>query len=186
MSLSKFHKEPGYSVYAVRNYPTRPLWGETHLHSGWSADAGFSGATLSPEDAVRFARGDQVNANSGQPVQLSRPLDWVALTDHSDGMGVFAELRAGNPEMMKDPVVKRWHDMIAQGPAEGGKATMELIAAQSNKQLPPVIVDPKWMGVAWRKTIDVMEKYNAPGRFTTMIAYEWTSNAGGGDNLHRN
>lgn len=183
---SKFYKEKGYSLYAGRHYPTRPLWGETHLHSGWSADAGFSGATLSPEDAVRFARGDQVTSSSGQPVQLSRPLDWVALTDHSDGMGVFAELRGGNPEMMKDATLKRWRDMIASGPEQAREATMQLIAAQSTQTLPAILIDPKWMGVAWKKTIDVMEEYNAPGRFTTIIGYEWTSNAGGGDNLHRN
>jgi hypothetical protein len=49
----------------------------------------MTGATLTPEDAVRFARGEQVISNTGQPVKLSRPLDWLAVTDHSDGMGVI-------------------------------------------------------------------------------------------------
>jgi hypothetical protein len=183
---SKFYKEPGYSPYAGRNYPTRPLWGDLHLHSGWSGDAGFSGTTLGPEEALRFARGEQVTASSGQPVQLSRPLDFVALTEHSDGMGVLNEIRSGHPDMLADPTVKRWHDMMRQGAAEGAKATMEVIAAQSTKSLPPVMADPRWMGVVWKKTIDILEQYNAPGRFTTIIGYEWTSNVGGGDNLHRN
>ena len=182
----KFYKEPGYSPYAGKHYPERPLFGDEHVHTGWSVDAGLGGATLSPEDAVRFARGEQVTASSGQPVRLSRPLDWVAVTDHSDAMGTVAAIREGNPEMMKDATLKRWHDMMSQGPEEGSKATMELVRAQANKQLPADLTDPKWARTYWDKNIEIMERYNDPGRFTAFIAYEWTSNAGGGNNLHRN
>jgi hypothetical protein len=63
---------------------------------------------------------------------------------------------------------------------------MELIAAQSNKKLPPAITDPKWAKSYWERNTAIMEKYNDPGRFTAFIGYEWTSNAGGGNNLHRN
>ena len=89
---SKFNKTPGYSPYAGRNYPERAYFGDEHVHTAWSADAGGSGATLGPEEAVRFARGEEVVATSGQPVKLGKPLDWVAITDHSDGMGVIAEV----------------------------------------------------------------------------------------------
>jgi hypothetical protein len=182
----KFYKEPGYSPYAGKHYPERPLFGDEHVHTGWSVDAGLGGATLTPEDAVRFARGEQVTASSGQPVRLSRPLDWVAVTDHSDAMGTVAAIREGNPEMMKDATLKRWHDMMSQGPEEGTKATMELVAAQANKKLPKDLTDPKWAKTFWESATTTMEKYNDPGRFTAFIAYEWTSNAGGGNNLHRN
>ncbi|HEV7317680.1 MAG TPA: DUF3604 domain-containing protein [Ensifer sp.] len=185
-TVAKFYKKPGYSPYAGRHYPTRVFFGDQHLHTAWSADAGMSGATLTPEDAVRFARGEEVTSNTGQPVRLSRPLDWIAVTDHSDGMGVISELKAGNPELMADTVLKRWHDMMQQGPDTAAAATMELIKAQSNKQLPPEIMDPKFAKSVWQKSNQIMEKYNEPGHFTAFIAYEWTSNAGGGDNLHRN
>jgi hypothetical protein len=183
---AKFYKKPGYSPYAGKNYPERPLFGDEHVHTAWSADAGMSGATLTPEDAVRFARGEEVISTTGQPVKLGRPLDWVAITDHSDGMGVIFEIKDGNPELMADPTLKRWHDLMAQGSEGAAKATMELINAQSNKKLPPAVMDPKFAKTVWEKITAIMEKYNEPGRFTTFIAYEWTSNAGGGDNLHRN
>ena len=77
----------GYSPYAGRNYPTRVFWGDEHVHTGWSADAGAFGATLGPEEALRFARGEEVKSSLGEPVKLSRPLDWAAITDHSDGAG---------------------------------------------------------------------------------------------------
>ena len=185
-TVAKYFKKPGYSPDAGRNYPTRVLWGDEHLHTAWSADAGMSGATLGPEEAVRFARGEEVVSNTGQPVKLSRPLDWIAVTDHSDGMGVISRVESGNPELMADPVMKRWHDMMAEGPDQAAAATMELIKAQSNKRLPPSIMDPKFAKSVWQKNNAIMEKYNEPGRFTAFIAYEWTSNAGGGDNLHRN
>jgi hypothetical protein len=146
----------------------------------------LSGATLDPVAAVRFARGEQVTSASGQPVRLSRPLDWIAVTDHSDAMGTVAAIREGNPEMMRDPTLKRWHDMMNAGLEEGSKATFELVAAQSNKKLPAALTDPKWAKTFWEHNTAIMEQYNQPGRFTAFIAYEWTSNAGGGDNLHRN
>src|ERR1044072_3316493 len=166
---SKFYKEPGYSPYAGKHYPERPLFGDEHVHTGWSVDAGLSGATLTPDDAVRFARGEEVTSSSGQPVRLSRPLDWIAVTDHSDAMGTIAAIREGNPEMMNDPTLKRWHDMMATSLEEGSKATMEVVRAQANKQLPPELTDPKWAKTYWDQNIDIMEKYNEPGRFTVFI-----------------
>jgi hypothetical protein len=83
-----------FSPYANRSFPTRPLWGDQPVHSGWSFDAGFVNA-LSPEDSLRFARGEQVKTTFGVPIQLSRPLDWLAMTDHSDLLGIPPEGRSG-------------------------------------------------------------------------------------------
>jgi hypothetical protein len=185
-TIAKYAKKPGYSPYAGRNYPSHVFWGDQHVHTAWSADAGMSGATLTPRDALRFARGEEVMSNTGQPVRLSRPLDWIAVTDHSDGAGIITELKAGNPELMADPVLKKWHDMMEAGGEEAAKATMELINAQSNKALPAPVMDPKFAKSVWQENNKIMEEFNDPGTFTAFIAYEWTSNAGGGDNLHRN
>ena len=98
----------------------------------------MSGATLTPEDAVRFARGEEVVSNTGQPVKLSRPLDWIAVTDHSDGMGVISELKAGNPELMADALLKRWHDMMRAGPEQAAAATMELRVGEFVLRVVPI------------------------------------------------
>src|SRR5689334_23674260 len=84
-----FKKPANYSPYADRDFPTRPLFGDTHLHTAVSFDAGAFGARLKPRDAYRFARGEQMTSNSGQPVKLSRPLDFLVVADHSDNMGFF-------------------------------------------------------------------------------------------------
>lgn len=174
------------NVKVGQGAPKKLLWGDTHQHSGWSGDAGAFGAKLSPEDALRFARGEEVIASSGQAARLDRPLDFIVIADHSDGMGVIQEMRAGNPIVLNDPVGKRWTDMMKAGGKQGLQAAMEMIDAQSNNRLPDFIKN-KEMGLAvWQKNTAIQEKYNEPGRFTTLIGYEWTSNYGGGDNLHRN
>jgi len=179
-------QEGGYLPDPNRQYPERVLWGDEHVHTGWSVDAGLAGARLTPEDAVRFARGEMVKSNTGQDARLQRPLDWIAVTDHSDAMGTVGELTGGNPEMMADPTVKRWHDMMGQGVAQATAATLELVRAQATRKMPKVLMDEKWVASAWQKTVDIMEKYNEPGKFTAFISYEWTSNALTGENLHRN
>jgi hypothetical protein len=168
----------------VPAYPERVFWGDSHVHTGWSVDAGAFGATLGPEEALRFARGEEVMSSHGLPARLSRPLDWAAITDHSDAAGVIFEIRDGNPALMADPEIKKWHDMMAAG--EGVEAASQMIAAQSNGRVPAPMKDPALAMSIWQKNTAIMEKYNEPGVFTAFIGYEWTSNAGGGDNLHRN
>ncbi len=154
-AAAKAFPKRGFSPYANRNYPTRVYWGDQHVHTGWSADAGAFGATLGPEEALRFARGEQVTSSLGEPVKLSRPLDWVAVTDHSDAAGVIFEVRDGNPNLMIDPLVKRWHDMMASG--QGVQAASEMIAAQSNNQVPTVMKDPRLAMSIWEKNTAIIE-----------------------------
>ncbi|MUP45629.1 DUF3604 domain-containing protein [Gramella sp. BOM4] len=170
-----------------RNPLKDAYFGDTHVHTGWSFDAGLDGATLTPTDAYRYAIGEEVTSNSGIKTKLSRPYDWFMITDHSDGMGTINEVIDGNPEMMESEVLQRWNEAFASGSEEAaGDAKSEVINLQSNGQLPDQIMDPKWMETAWNKTIDAAEQFYRPGEFTTFTAYEWTVNAGGGDNLHRN
>ncbi|PCO04898.1 hypothetical protein AWR36_012320 [Microbulbifer flavimaris] len=170
-----------------RDYPTDAYFGDTHVHTGWSADAGMDGAILTPEDAYRFALGEEVDSNSGVKAKLERPYDWFMITDHSDGMGVINEIIAGNPEMMEDATIKRWSEALNSGdPDQASAAKSELITMQSEERLPEQVMDPKWMKSAWQKTIEAAEKYYKPGEFSTFIAFEWTVNADGGNNLHRN
>ena len=85
-----------FSPYAGRRFPTKVLWGDTHLHTSNSLDARAFGVTLDPEQALRFARGEEVTTSHGLRVKLSRPLDWLVVSDHSDGMGAMNEIVAGN------------------------------------------------------------------------------------------
>lgn len=175
-----------YSPWAGRNFPTRPLFGDTHTHTSFSFDAGAFGARLGPRDAYRFGKGEEVMASSGQLVKLSRPLDFLVVTDHSDNMGFFNDLLAGKPDIVADPKGRRWYDMIQSG--QGAAAAIELITAFGAGELTgPLLYSPDSAPYrsAWQETIDAAEEANDPGRFTAVIGYEWTSNTSG-NNLHRN
>jgi len=178
--------KPTYSPYANRNFPVRPLFGDTHLHTSYSMDAGASGTRLAAPDAYRFAKGEQVTSNTGQPVKLSRPLDFLVVADHSDGFGLFPLIFNGDPTVMADPQGRRWNEMLHAG--KGWEAAMEIIknfgAGTISKKIMPVPGTKAYTN-AWQETIKAAEEANDPGRFTAFIGFEWTSNTGG-MNLHRN
>lgn len=180
-----FSTSPPYSPYAGRNFPTRPFFGDTHLHTGFSVDAGSFGARLTPRDAYRFARGEEIVSNTGQRVKLSRPLDFLVVADHSDGMGFFPLLTAGDPTLLATEQGRRWHDQIRDG--KGAEAAIDIIRSFGKGQLPhgfPLPGTPAYR-TAWQETIRAADAYNDPGRFTAFIGFEWTSNTVG-NNLHRN
>jgi hypothetical protein len=178
--------KPNYSPYAGRNFPTRPLFGDTHLHTSFSFDAGMFGARLAPADAYRFAKGEEVTSSSGQQARLSRPLDFLVVADHSDFMGLAPDFLGGKPEVLADPTARRWHELIRAG--NPGQAFAELLPLYGAGKMPATMQylpgTPGYRS-AWQATIAAAEQANEPGRFTAFIGYEWTSNAGG-NNLHRN
>jgi hypothetical protein len=124
-----FPEQRNYSPYVGRNFPTEVFWGETHVHTGMSMDAGAFGARLTPADAYRFARGEEIISSTGQRAKLSRPLDFLMVADHSDNMGFFPRLNSGEPSMLADPTGRRWYDMIQAGGQQGVAAAVEFIQA---------------------------------------------------------
>ena len=184
----RLFKRDTFSPYANRRFPTQVFWGDTHLHTSLSLDARAFGVTLDPAEAYRFARGDEVTTSHGLKVKLSRPLDWLVITDHSDGMGAMNEIVAGNATLMRDPKLRDWNQRLNEGGETALKATMEVIstfAGLTGEAMPAAAVDPRFIQTVWDEYLETAEAFNDPGTFTAMIGYEWTSTEGG-NNLHRN
>ncbi len=182
-----FPEATKFSPYSGRDFPTQVFWGDTHLHTGMSFDAGAFGARLLPVDAYRFARGEELVSSTGLPVKLSRPLDFLVVADHSDNMGFFPDLLAGNPRLLADPTGRRWYDMVQAGGQTAVEAAVEIIVAFSQGTFPDslaVLPGSAPYANAWEVALNAAEQFNDPGRFTAFIGYEWTSNTGG-NNLHR-
>ncbi len=177
-----------YSPYAERAYPTQVYFGDTHVHTGLSGDAGGGGTRLMPRDAYRFARGEEVVSNTGQPVKLSMPLDFFMITDHSDAMGAITDIIGGAPNILADEQGRYFHEEFNKGGEAALAAALELTAAFAQGQVSPALNyqpgNPAYARV-WGDIIDAAEEYNDPGVFSTFIAYEWTSLVAG-NNLHRN
>ncbi|MHC4323921.1 MAG: DUF3604 domain-containing protein, partial [Planctomycetota bacterium] len=179
-----------YSPYAQRSFPSRVYWGETHLHTGLSLDAGLFGATLDHEDAYRLARGEEIKSSTGLPVKLSRPLDWIVITDHSDMMGIAFDIQSGASNVMAVPKGKEWHEGFKKGGEAAGKAAFDLITHFAQMKVPEKLLNdyspgsPIYDGV-WEDITETADRFNEPGRFTALIGFEWTS-VPKGFNLHRN
>ena len=183
--------EPTKSDAGVKltDYPERVYWGDTHLHTSNSVDAFGFGVRLGPEDALRFARGEEVTSTMGLKARLARPLDFLVITDHSDALGGTKALAEAPGILIRDPVMKRWHDMFNAGPEQSLRATAELIDARAHNTLPAAMTDDataaKRTRSIWNDHIDTVERYNEPGKFTAMLGFEFTL-MDGGKNLHRN
>ncbi len=187
MAYAKDVKKP-FSPYADREYPTKLLFGEQHIHSALSADAGGGGTKLLPRDLYRFAKGEQVMSNTNQPVKRNRALDFMCITEHTDGMGVITDIFKGTPSIMADEQGADFHNKFAQGGEVAKKASQDLIRFFSQGTLSPALnYQPGNVGYkrTWQDLVAAAEENNEPHKFTAMIAYEWTSLVKG-NNLHRN
>jgi len=174
--------KPEYSPYAGRNFPTHVLWGDTHLHTAISVDAGTMNR-IGQEDAFRFARGEEITTTHGLRVKLSRPLDFLVISDHAEMYGLMPQLLSGDPEILATEAGRRWYDELMSGDTDRIFATaMEIVASLSKKD-PPFESD-KAVRNAWNVYTALADRYNDPGRFSAIIGFEYTTM--GGNNLHRN
>ena len=187
--LSDAYTGKVYSPYARRNFPERPLWGDSHLHTSLSMDAGLFGNRLSPTEAYRFARGEEVTSSTGQRVRLGRPLDWLVIADHSDGMGMVGDIVGGKPSLLAYEQARRWNQGMTEGGDAAVAAAIDLIETFSQAKMDPemfALYSPgsKIYKNLWEKVIEDAETFNDPGRFTALIGFEWTSLVKGA-NMHR-
>lgn len=189
-SLQGLYPGAAYSPNAQRSFPSRVFWGDTHIHTGLSMDAGLFGNTTSLDTMLRFARGEEVVSATGQPVKLARPLDWIVTTEHSDGMGMITDLAKGAPNIMASEQGSRWSQGLQEGGEASAAAALDLITTFSQGNMDPDLIadyspgSPIYASV-WESMIDTVESYNDPGDFTAFHGFEWTSLIRG-NNMHRN
>ncbi|MAL27497.1 MAG: hypothetical protein CL820_16725 [Croceicoccus sp.] len=161
------------------------FFGETHVHTGVSMDAFVAGNRLTPDDAYRFAKGEEIMVN-GSMHRIKRPLDFVAVTDHSEFMGEAYSLMNPGAPGYDDPVAKSFREAKDLETALGlyAKYVLEPLAGGGDPR-PSFFQGTSAIETTWRRNFEATEKHYIPGKFTTIHAYEWTS-APGGLNLHRN
>ncbi len=172
--------EPDYSPYVDRNIPTQVFWGDTHLHTSNSPDAGMIGNTLGPDEAYRFSRGEEVTTSTGLRAKLIRPLDFLVVSDHAEYIGLAPMIRTSDPILLSDPYGKRWHNMFQQG--KGYDAFVEIVGSVTRGE--EQIQNPQVKRSVWEEFTEIADAYNEPGKFTAFIGFEWSS-VPKGNNLHR-
>ncbi len=165
-----------YAAGAERN----AYFGDLHIHTGFSFDAFTFGTRASPDVAYSYARGEAIKHPIGFEIQLSRPLDFYAVTDHGMFLGVFSAMDDPGHPLQNDPEARRFIDSD-RGTLLGGGSDLRPAAEFLSRHL-----DPAASRSAWQETIASAERNYEPGKLTTFVAYEYTSNHPEGGNLHRN
>jgi Protein of unknown function (DUF3604) len=151
------NKKVQYSPYSKETFPNQVFFGDTHLHTSYSTDASMVGNTLGPEDAYRFARGETVTSSTGLPARLSRPLDFLVVTDHAENLGLAPAIAESNPELLKNAWGKMEHDLVKSG-LEGGIKAYDNWMATTAIRKDPLKDLPGLMKTMWEKVVDAAEK----------------------------
>ena len=170
-----------YSPYLHEGFPQRVFWGDTHLHTAYSTDAGMVGNVLGPEEAYRFARGETVVASTGQRARLQRPLDFLVVADHAENLGLAPMISESSPELLRTEFGREIHGLVQGGDPWGAYA---LWGDYMSRRKDPLDDDALTRSI-WERITGFAEEYDQPGVFTAFIGFEWTSSPGG-NNLHRN
>jgi hypothetical protein len=200
--------EDYYSPPANRDYPTTVYWGDTHLHTNMSVDAnGMGDRALSPDDALRFARGEAIRAHNGELVKLRRPLDFLMVADHAVNLGVLPRIQRLDPLIMKTELGQEWARLLKENPiptgeilnADSPEPRREAARSISSTAGLPAgffwrawttdyVADETFRHSVWEEVCANAERYNEPGKFTAFIGYEWTPSTQDprSPNFHRN
>jgi hypothetical protein len=174
--------EKEYSPFLDIGYPQRVYWGDTHLHTSLSTDAGMIGNRLGPEEAYRFARGEMVVSSTGVRARLQRPLDFLVAADHAENLGLAPMIAEKNPDLLQLEFGKK----IAQLVYDGKWAEAYTLWGQGmSTRQDPLAGQDALTRTMWERLTAAAEQFNEPGKFTALIGFEWTSSPDG-NNLHRN
>jgi len=179
---SNFLGQKEYSPYLDIGYPQRVFFGDTHLHTAYSTDAGMVGNRLGPDEAYQFARGEIVVSSIGVRTRLQRPYDFLVVADHAENLGLATMIAEKNPDLLKTDFGREISGLVYAGKYGDAYA---LWGDGMAKRKDPLAGNDTLTRTMWERLTASAERFNEPGKFTALIGYEWTSSPGG-NNLHRN
>ena len=160
----------------------RAYFGELHVHSKNSFDAAFTHSAVDPEYAYKFARGDAVPFGDST-VRIGQPLDFMAITDHAMYLGVIDALRQSDPSVAHLPVTQQLNDPDSN--VTFGEFWQMMFPLNKDEAAIPGDIRDSIVRDTWSIYPELARKYYEPGKFTTLVGYEWTS-AVQAQGLHRN
>ncbi len=171
------------TVKAVQSASTREAWfGETHVHTSMSFDAFIYNVRATPDDAYRYAKGESIVHTGGRTIRSARPIDFMAVTDHAEYLGVLPDIADANHPMSK---LEFGQELISEDTEVANAAFTKLAMSLINAEPITSLQSESFLKSNWEVIQDAAERHYEPGQFTTFIGYEWTS-LPGSVNLHRN
>ncbi|MBV1933142.1 MAG: DUF3604 domain-containing protein, partial [Parvibaculaceae bacterium] len=163
---------------------TQVYFGDTHVHTALSGDAFiFGNHSVTPDAAYRYAKGiPVVHPYHKAKVQLQTPLDFMAVSDHAEYMGVTPLTVKGDPRVMATERGRKNHQLFKEG--KGAVVFMEMVRSINDNKPIPELNTEEIRKPVWQKITRSADAHNEPGKFTTFIGWEWSSLPNGA-NLHR-
>ena len=183
-SVAEHQNGAPFSAYAGKNHPMNVYWGDTHIHTRLSLDAGTSGKSLGPEEAYRFAKGEEIELAGGLRAKLHRPLDFLVVSDHAEYLGIAPKVLAADPELLATKGGRRWYEGATGSDPRWSGVMWVAPAAFRGEQILPLDQARRLVRSAWELQAKTADAHNEPGVFTALIGFEWSSAPG--YNLHRN
>ena len=170
-----------YAPYPELDFPNRVFFGDTHLHTSYSTDAGMFGNRLGPDAAYRFAKGETVTSSTGVPARLHRPLDFLVVADHAENLGLAPMIEESDKRLLASKWGKQVHDLTKAGKQDEAYA---MWGSAISERKDPLTDIEGLMASMWQRITKAADEHNNPGLFTALIGFEWTSSPDG-SNLHR-
>jgi len=183
---TKIHTEQTADFNENRN----AYFGDLHVHTSWSFDAFIFNVRTSPDDAYNFGKGEAIPHVGGKPIQMGRPLDFMAVTDHAEYMGIMMQMQDAENPLAQLDMAKQINDPDRAVSLKAfGKIGLSLATSWPYKEL----LQTDIIQNTWQRVVEAADRHYEPGKFTTFPAYEWTSAPAGkftteqyAQNLHRN
>jgi hypothetical protein len=174
------------AVAATDRPPANPernaYFGDVHVHTGYSFDSFTNGSKTTPQDAYDWAKGKAITGSGlGPDIKIVTPLDFYAVADHAEYMGVFNQMTDPNSQFGQLPIAKR---VTSPDGATRMAAFAEVLRDMSAGRSDPQLADPAAARSVWAEIVKTADANYVPGKFTTFAAFEWTSNPDK-RNLHR-
>ena len=165
-------------------------WGDMHIHTSWSFDAFVNNVRTTPDDAYNFAKGKPIDHVSGKKIQIKRPLDFMAVTDHSEYMGTFRQMLDDDNPLSKLDIAQA---VTSKDPKISQRTFTRVVFSSSMSWPFKELVDQELMKSVWERVVNAADRHYEPGKFTTFAGYEWSagkanflSNRREGQPIHRN
>lgn len=158
------------------------FFGDLHVHTAYSNDAFGYSNDRTPDAAYRYAKGEPVTSTGGMSIQLRTPLDFLAVTDHAEYLGMFTAMAQPQHPLNATELGQQASSADVDVRYEAFGA---FIRALRTGDVPTGFVDPANTLSVWQKIVETADVHNEPGRFTAFAGYEWTATVQGA-NLHRN
>jgi hypothetical protein len=173
---------PAQAEDAAATPATKAYFGNVHVHTGYSFDAFTNGCLTRPSDAYEWAQGKAIPGGGGGPdLKIITPLDFYAVSDHAEYMGVFLQMTDPKSPLSKLDLAK---EVTSPDQKVAFAAFARILNEMSAGKSRPELTDPKISKPVWKEIVETADRYYQPGRFTTFPAFEWTSNPNK-RNLHR-